>query len=199
MPQLLMATHNHTKYLIFSPVFEQHGFEVLTLHDIPNGSQRHPEAGQTAAENALAKARRYHSPTHPWVFGDDSGLEIDALDGEPGLMARRWNGHFPDEVDDQTWLDYLLERMEGIPPERRTAAFVAAWVLFAPDGKAHVHHVRTPFQIATAPIRPISPGSPIAAVRLDTTDHIRDRREELRQRWAEWGILERLLPRFDPL
>ena len=163
-----------------------------TLQDLSMADELLEETGTTAVENALAKARYYHSPAHPWVFGDDAGLEIDGLNGEPGLQARRWNGNFPDDVDDQTWLDYLLHRMKDIPPEKRTACFVSGWALITPDGKEYVHEVRSPFQIAAEPIRPISSGSPISAVRISPEDDLKHRQDQIQQEWKRWGILETL-------
>ena len=191
--QILFSTHNAWKTQLFSPVFEAYGFEVLTLVDLSTYNALPPENGATAIENAVAKARHFHSNEFPWVFGDDAGLEIDALNGEPGVQARRWNGIFSENVDDQTWLDYLMERMKDIPVGKRTAAFVAGWALLDPSGGAHTHEVRAPFEIAAHPIRPISPGSPITAVRIGPENDLARRQTEVRVEWDRWGILERLL------
>jgi len=190
---ILIATHNAWKEQLFSPVFHAHRFETLSLVDLPVGGAPPQENGKTAIENALLKAYHYHSSDHPWVFGDDAGLEIDALDGAPGVQARRWGGVFSEDVDDQTWLDHLLERMKDIPAGKRTAAFVAGWALVDPDGNPHTHEVRAPFEIAVQPIRSISPGSPITAVRLGPTNDLSRRQEEIRAAWEKWGVLERLL------
>jgi non-canonical purine NTP pyrophosphatase (RdgB/HAM1 family) len=194
--RLLIATRNHTRYLLLRPIFQRYGFEVIALRDIQLDDGPNIETGRTSAENALAKARRYHSETYPWVFGSDAGLEIDALNGEPGVKARRWGGRFADDVDDQTWLNYLLERMKDVPPERRTARFVVAWALIAPDGSEHVRNVRHPFKIAAKQIRPISPGAPISAVMLGPEKIVEARGEEIFQRFERWGILAELLKRF---
>jgi XTP/dITP diphosphohydrolase len=190
---ILIATHNAWKEQLFIPIFRAHGFKTLSLVDLPDAGNPPKEDGLTAIENALLKAYHYHSSDHPWVFGDDAGLEIDALDGAPGVQARRWGGVFSEDVDDQTWLDHLLERMKDIPAGKRTAAFVAGWVLVDPDGNSHTHEVRAPFELALQPIRPISPGSPITAVRLGLANDLSGRQDEIRTAWEEWGILEKLL------
>lgn len=190
---LLFATHNAWKTQLFTPVFRVHGFEVITLTDLVNYKPPPPENGATAIENALTKAQHFHSDEFPWVFGDDAGLEIDALDGGPGVQARRWNGVFPEDVGDQTWLDYLLDRMKDIPEGERTAAFVAGWALLEPTGSAHTHEVRAPFEISPHPIRPISPGSPITAVRIGPENDLTRRQDEVRSEWERWGILNQLL------
>jgi XTP/dITP diphosphohydrolase len=189
--RILFATRNRWKIQLFAPVFQKYGFDMVTLNDI-DPPTRPPENGVTPLENAITKAHHYQSKEDPWVFADDAGLEIDALGGEPGVRARRWNGIFPDDVDDQTWLDYLLFRMKGVPPGKRTAAFVAGWVLIDPGNNVYTREVRAPFEIASHPIRPISPGSPITAVRLGLLDDLERRQEEVRAEWREWGILDAL-------
>ena len=193
MSCLLFATHNQWKTQLFRPVFERYGFEVLTLGDVSINDKPPDELAATAVDNALAKARYYHSDKYPWVFGDDAGLEIEALNGEPGLQARRWGGIFPDDVDDQTWLDYLLERMKDVPVGRRTARFVAGWALITPDGSEFTREVNAPFEIAAQPMRDISPGSPITAIRIGPEDDLERRRNEIWAEWQRWGVLDRLL------
>ena len=189
MPDLLFATRNPWKAKLFLPSFQRYGFAVLSLCDI-SAEDLPVERGLTAVENALIKARFYHSTMHPWVFGDDAGLEIDALDGEPGLQARRWHGHFSDDVDDQTWLDYLLLRMKDVPLEKRTASFVSGWALVTPDGNVYTREIRWPFRIALKPFRPISAGSPISCVRIGPDDDLAHRQAEIQQEWDRWGILK---------
>jgi len=191
--RILIASQNAWKINLFTPVFRAYAFEVLTLVDISGFAPPPPENGTTAIENAIAKARHYHSDEVPWVFGDDAGLEIDALGGEPGVQARRWNGVFPENVDDQTWLDYLLHRMKAFPEGERAAAFVAGWALLDPAGGLHTREVRALFEIATHPIRPISPGSPISAVRIGPSNDFTRRQVEIRAEWKKWGILDALL------
>jgi len=196
MRRLLFATTNSWKIKLFTPVFQAYNFELLSLKDIDSNGPPPLENGATALENALMKARHYHSATYPWVFGDDAGLEIVALGGEPGVQARRWNGIFSEDVDDQTWLDYLLQRMKEVPPGERTAAFVAGWVLLDPDGNTHCREIIAPFEIATQPVRPISPGSPITAVRIGPSDDLARRQAEIQAEWDRWNILEKLLAKI---
>lgn len=196
--QILFATRNAWKEKLFSPIFHDYGFEVLTLVDLTNPGPPPLEDGANPVENALIKARHYHSPAYPWVFGDDAGLEIDALNGEPGLHARRWGGLFPDDVEDQIWLEYLLDRLKGVAVGERTAAFVAGWALIAPDGVAYTREIRSPFEIATQPLRSISPGSPITAVRLGPLDDLHRRQAEIQAAWEAWGILGQVVTSQEP-
>ena len=194
---ILFATRNPFKAQLFAPAFAGDGLRCLTLRDAGIEGPDVAEVGTTPEANALLKTRAYHSATWPLVFGVDGGIEIDALDGEPGLQARRWGGRFGDEVDDETWLAYLLHRMEGIPLPQRTARFVAAWVLIAPDGTAHTRRVCHPFTIAERQLRPILPGSPISAVDWHDEDHLARRCKQVAADWAKWGILDKLALKQD--
>jgi XTP/dITP diphosphohydrolase len=192
-PKLLFATRNPHKAALFCPIFADYGIRCVTLREtgleVPPGL----ETGSTPEENALIKARAVHGEQWPWVFGDDAGLEIDALGGEPGLQARRWGGRFPDDVDDATWLRYLLRRLDGVPLEERTARWVAGWALIGPDGSEHTRRVQHEFTIAERPIRPMRRGSPVAALEIHAGDHLAYRRAHLAAEWADWGVLEEIL------
>jgi XTP/dITP diphosphohydrolase len=192
-PTLLFATRNPHKAQLFAPIFAERGIRCLTLREVGIEIPPGTETGRTAVENALIKARTVHSARWPLVFGDDAGLEIDALDGEPGLQARRWGGHFPDDVDDATWLRYLLRRLDGVPLAERTARWVAGWALIAPDGSEHVRRIQHEFTIAERPLRPIRPGSPMAAVEVHDGNHLAHRQAHVAAEWAEWGILEQIV------
>ena len=186
--QILIATNNRWKYQLFASIFSMHGFEAVMLGDIKNGKPLPIENGETVVENALIKARHYYSVENPWVFGDDTGLEIEALNNEPGVQARRWNGRFPNDVDEQIWLNYLLEQMKDVPPGERTAHFVDGWALLDPNGGAYTYEVRGTFEIALQPVRPISPGSPVMAVAVGIPEDPAEILAEVQARWDEWGI-----------
>lgn len=192
-PTILFATHNRAKRQLFEPLFNEDGFVCCTLNDVADGRQVVEDA-PTAVGNALKKARAYHGPEWPFVFADDAGVEIDALGGEPGVMARRWGGLFPDDVDDQTWLDYLLERLEGVPLEARTGRFVSGWVLLTPDGKAHTHRVTLEFVVALEQQRPFTPGFPMSAILVGEPFYVGERREQVRAEWHVWGAIRAYAP-----
>lgn len=162
---IILATTNPAKIRLFSEAFAQFGLETAS----PNTKKPVAETGLTPEENALLKAKAAWSPGKT-VFADDAGLAIDALGGEPGVQTRRWKGRFSDTVSDQEWLSYLLERMKGVPPEKRTAAFISGWALVNPRGKAGTLRLLTPFAIAQEPIRPMEPGFPLSAVAIRQMD-----------------------------
>lgn len=192
MPSILIATRNRWKLKLFAPIFQSCGFNALSLSDIPAPKTLPVEDGATVVANALIKARHYHAAQYPWVFADDSGLEIDALGGEPGVQSRRWGGHFNDDVDDQTWLDYLLMRLDGVPLAARSAHFVDGWALIDPRGGEHTREQRADFQIALQPVRPIPPDSPVMALALGLPEDPAQIFAEANALWQAWGILEKL-------
>jgi len=94
-------------------------FQIKLLSEFPD-ARLPEETGQTYAENALVKARTAARVTGALALGDDSGLEVDALGGAPGLHTARFGG--PGLTDRARW-ELLLERLRDVPPARRTARF----------------------------------------------------------------------------
>ncbi len=197
-PLLLFATQNPYKVQLFSPIFAVHGIGCVTLADAGMQHRDLHESGSTPEENALLKAHTYHSPAWPLVFADDAALEIDALGGEPGVQARRWNGCLADDVEDAAWLAYLLQRLEGVPLPMRTARYVAAWAVITPDGRgrmypsAHVRRFCRGFAIAERPLRPIRAGSPMSAVEIQLDEDAANVRAQIAAEWERWGMLREI-------
>jgi XTP/dITP diphosphohydrolase len=92
-----------------------------------------PESGATFEENALAKARDAFRATGLASVADDSGLEVDALNGMPGVLSARWSGRHGDDLGNTA---LLLAQMGDVPEERRGAAFVSACALVYRAGDA---------------------------------------------------------------
>jgi len=95
------------------------------------------ENGQTFIENACKKAIGYARDTGQWTIADDSGLEIDALGGEPGVKSARYSGEKTIN-DDGTLIDHrniakVLEVLEGVPQAKRTARFFCSLALASPE------------------------------------------------------------------
>jgi XTP/dITP diphosphohydrolase len=109
--QVITATNNKGKLAELKKILEARGFTVLSLEDA--GITANPEeTGTTFKENARIKAREIHKIAGKPVISDDSGLEVDYLDGEPGVYSANY---------DITW---LLGKMKDVPREKRTARFV---------------------------------------------------------------------------
>jgi XTP/dITP diphosphohydrolase len=103
-----------------------------------------PEVGTTFLQNALLKACYTAHQTGLPALSDDSGLEVDALDGVPGVYSARFGGLETDQQRNQ----YLLERLTGVPDEQRSARFVCVLVLAFPDGRAWAYTGYSRGQIA---------------------------------------------------
>ena len=117
----------------------------LGLHDAPE------ETGSTFLENARLKAGHYSHASGLPTVADDSGLSVDALDGGPGLYSSRFGG---EGASDATRNQLLLEKLKGLPPERRGARFTSAVVLVA-DGQVLFEAVESvDGRIAEAPRGP---------------------------------------------
>jgi XTP/dITP diphosphohydrolase len=116
---LVIATLNPAKGRELVALLGPVPFEIRLLADIA-GARLPEEAGPTYADNALAKARVAAELTGALALGDDSGLEVDALGGAPGLYTARFGGP---GLDDRGRWELLLERLRGVPPARRTARF----------------------------------------------------------------------------
>ena len=93
------------------------------------------EDGETFEQNALIKARAVWKQTGQLVISDDSGLEVDALGGEPGIYSSRYMG---EDTSYRIKNQNIIERLEGIPDEERTARFVCAAAVIFPDGSEKV-------------------------------------------------------------
>jgi len=107
------------------------GFELLSLADVGMPVPDVAETGATLTDNAVLKAKAYFAWSGIPTVADDAGLEIDALGGEPGVKSRRWptlgelaTGIPPREKTDEEMIGMALERLDGVPPEQRTARLV---------------------------------------------------------------------------
>ncbi|MGH3866877.1 MAG: non-canonical purine NTP pyrophosphatase [Pseudonocardiaceae bacterium] len=130
--RLLLATRNPGKLVELRRILvssDLRGAQVLGLDDV----SPFPEVPETAASfegNALAKARAAVAATGLATVADDSGLEVDALGGMPGVLSARWAGH---HGDDAANLQLVLDQLTDIPEDRRGAAFVCTAALIVPS------------------------------------------------------------------
>jgi XTP/dITP diphosphohydrolase len=131
-PTLLLASANRGKLRELRTILTGLPVELVGLAEAGLGDPPEvEETGDTFLENALLKARAYAGWSGLAAVADDSGLEVDALGGAPGVRSARYAGQ---GASDQTNLDKLLAAMAGVPPERRTARFRCAAVLTDPGG-----------------------------------------------------------------
>lgn len=130
MADLLLATTNQGKLREFREIFAGIPFALTTL-DERGIDLEVEETGLTFAENALLKAHAYSRASGLLTLADDSGLEIDALHGEPGVYSARWptaDTSYPERFA------LIFDRLAGLPPEQRTARFRCVIALARPDG-----------------------------------------------------------------
>lgn len=128
MSRLLVASRNPKKLAELRRVLDTagvSGLTLLSLDDVPPYDEA-PETGATFEENALAKARDAFAATGLPAVADDSGLEVDALNGMPGVLSARWSGRHGDDAANTA---LLLGQLGDVPEERRGAAFVSACAL----------------------------------------------------------------------
>jgi XTP/dITP diphosphohydrolase len=132
VPRLLLATANPGKLRELRAILAGVPVELVGLaaagHSPP---PEVAETGTTFRENALLKAHAYADWAGLAAVADDSGLEVDALGGAPGVRSARYAGPGASDRDN---LDKLLRALAGVPPERRTARFRCAAVLVDPEG-----------------------------------------------------------------
>ena len=128
--RLLLATTNSKKVAELRRMVAALGVEVLTPSDV-GGLDEVEEDGSTFTSNAELKAVAAARATGCWALSDDSGLEVEFLEGAPGVRSARYAGaHGDDEANNRL----LLERLRGVPAEHRGARFVCALALAEPSG-----------------------------------------------------------------
>ncbi|GEL67810.1 XTP/dITP diphosphatase [Marinilactibacillus psychrotolerans] len=127
--KIVIATGNKGKAAEFKSIFEKFGFEIQTLLDYPELDEI-DETGDTFAENALLKAEGVSKALNTIVLADDSGLKVDALQGQPGIYSARFAG---EEKNDAKNNAKLLGELSELPFEERTAHFHCTLALAAPD------------------------------------------------------------------
>lgn len=143
--RLLVATNNPGKFRELREGLAPLGWELASLLDYT--FKMPPEEGATFEDNAMIKAAFACRQTGLLTLADDSGLEVDALDGEPGVYSARFGGRKSDLERNI----YLLERLKGVPSEKRTARFVAVLALAYPDGHLELYRGQTEGLILEAP------------------------------------------------
>ena len=129
--KMIFATGNEGKMREVRMILGDLGTEILSLKEA--GIQAEAEEnGTTFEENAVIKAKEIMEKTGALVLADDSGLEVDALNGEPGIYSARYMGH---ETSYHIKNKNLIERLEGKTGEERSARFVCAIAACFPDGR----------------------------------------------------------------
>jgi XTP/dITP diphosphohydrolase len=132
--EIIIATKNAGKVKDFETLFSPKGFKVKSLLDFPE-IEDVEETGVTFAENATLKAEAISSALNKPVIADDSGLAIDALNGEPGVYSARYAG---ENKDDNANIEKVLQKLNDVPFEKRTARFHCALAIAVPGKRTEI-------------------------------------------------------------
>ena len=146
--KLLLATGNEHKARELSALLGGVRLELATLKEFP-AVPPVVEDGRTLVENAVKKALEPAMATGLWTLADDTGLEVEALGGRPGVLSARYAGPGCDFAAN---CRKLLEELEGVPLQNRKAAFRTVVALAAPDGRVQCREARLEGRITTSPV-----------------------------------------------
>ncbi len=129
--RIVFATRNEGKVREITEMLGRTDVELVSLNHFA-ALPEIVEDGKTYLENALKKARTVSEYTGETVLADDSGLQVDALGGEPGVYSARYAGETASDEENNA---KLLAKLKDVPEEKRTASFFCALVLYHPDGR----------------------------------------------------------------
>jgi len=149
--KLVLATRNQGKITEFRRILDAlapGAIELIGVDQFPDLVDV-DETGSTFEENSLLKARYTCQATGLPAIADDSGLCVDALNGDPGIFSARWAGT---HGNDQANLEKVLDQLKGVPDEKRTAHFMCVASLVLPDGREQVAEGRFDGHILHAPV-----------------------------------------------
>jgi XTP/dITP diphosphohydrolase len=134
MPELLLASSNPGKIKEYRSLLDGVGYRITTLTE-QGITEAVTESGDSYEQNARLKAVAYARLSQLTTLADDSGLEVDALNGEPGVRSARFAG---EAATDAERVSLLLARLNGIPWERRTAHFKCVIAVAGPGGRPEI-------------------------------------------------------------
>ncbi|WHH60528.1 XTP/dITP diphosphatase [Petroclostridium sp. X23] len=129
--RIVVATKNKGKIKEIQHILKDLPVQVLSQDDLDIKTDVE-ETGSTFEENALIKAREIQKMCNEVTIADDSGLEVDYLNGAPGIYTARYAGEGATDIDK---MNKLIKELDGVPLENRTARFVCAIAAVFPDGK----------------------------------------------------------------
>jgi XTP/dITP diphosphohydrolase len=161
MQKILIATHNAGKFKELMEVLHDLPFKFVSLND-EHVQTDVEEAGETFEENAILKAAFFGCITGLPTIADDSGIRVDALNGELGVRTRRWGAG--EKANDKEWLDFFLKRMKK--EKNRRAEFISAIALYRPGEETLTFRGECVGQILDKPQVDLEPGIPLSSVFL---------------------------------
>lgn len=132
MEKVILASRNKGKLEEIKAILEKFGMETISRDDAGIPTFEVEETGSTFEENSLLKAQAIMDVAHVITIADDSGLEVDALSGAPGIYSARYAGENCTFEDNNR---KLLRELAGVPEEQRGAAFVSVITMLFPNGE----------------------------------------------------------------
>lgn len=130
LPTVVLASRNQKKSLEIRQLLAPYGIPLVSVADFPEATEVE-ESGTSFRENAELKASQVAKQTGHWAIGEDSGLQVDALNGAPGIYSARFAGEgATDELNNRK----LIDELKDVPEERRGAGYVCHVAVAAPDG-----------------------------------------------------------------
>lgn len=161
MQKILIATHNQGKFKELMEVLHDLPFQFVSLDDEGIEGDVH-EHGETYEENAILKAEYFGKKANMPTIADDSGIVIEALQGELGVKTRRWGAG--EKANDEEWLAHFLKRMEC--EKNRKAEFISVVALYWPGQKTRTFRGECKGIILNKPQTDLEPGIPLSSVFL---------------------------------
>ena len=149
MPRLVLATGNRGKIVELRELLAESGWQIVAPADIGLDAVDVIESGRSYLENATLKAVAHARAARMPALADDSGIEVDALGGRPGVFSARYGGR--QLAGDRARCELLLRELEGVPAARRGAHFRAVIVLALPSGRSIAREGTVEGRITTAP------------------------------------------------
>lgn len=158
--KIILATRNQSKADQIKNLFAGYIFDIKTLAEIGIEGEA-IENGKTLKDNALKKARFAfeHSGRQNWIMADDTGLFIDALNGDPGVKSARWAG---ETATTEQIMNYCLKRLKGT--KDRSATFETVVAIVTPSGNEHFFSGKVVGQLLEAPRVKFQPDMPYSGL-----------------------------------
>lgn len=165
MKKLLIATSNPGKINMFKELLDWINLELIFLSDLKQTIPSPIEDWSTVEDNALLKAKYYSEKTWIDTLADDAWFEIDELNWKPGIMARRWWWELRDDVSDEDWLDFYMDKTRHLW-DKLHASFPFSRCLYLTNWKYYFQSDKIPFYLSRNPRIPFKPWWPISAIRV---------------------------------
>lgn len=159
-PKMLIGTSNAGKRREILEVLGVLPYRFVSPDDL---GLRHgvDESGDTYEQNAVIKARHYFEQAGILTLAEDSGIVVDALDGELGVKTRRWGAG--EKASDEDWIEYFLKVMAAVPEEKRTARFICCAALIGSGLEPQIFVGETEGVITHELLAPIHKGLPLSS------------------------------------